>query len=915
MQFSMSFFIGLLLSVSVSAEPLLEGRVRLSSGQPVANAQVRLFDLTNLHQSVGTTTDETGHFALSLPAAAPGSALPQGFALGQNYPNPFNPSTIIPYQIPAAAHVRLEVFNLLGQRLATLVDAEKAAGAHTATWTATDETGRAVGAGVYIYRLVSGSATVSRRMVLIDGQAGTPAAGAASVLPGVSGDGAGEQTYGLVVAGPSIAPYVVRDFRVEAGMAPVEVVVEAHPAGKALGDDLSDLFDLFNTQQEEASGPDLIVQSPSVSDSTLTPGQAFTLSATVQNQGDQPAAATTVRYYRSNNATITASDTQIGTNAVGELTASATQADSLALTAPTPAFTYFYGACVDPVADESNTDNNCSRAVRVTVEASATEETPEPEPEEEDSDALVNIPDPNLRRAIEATLGKGRGAPITVAEMASLRGREFDGEPLLQIVHAGISDLTGLEYATNLRGLWLGGNDITDIAALAGLTNLQDLSLGINDITDIAALARLTNLQTLDLWLNDITDIAVLARLTNLKYLNLSDNDITDIAALARLTNLQTLNLGGNDITDIAALARLTNLQTLSLWGNDITDIAALARLTNLQTLGLGDNDITDIAALAQLTNLRELYLEFNSIQDISALVGLPHLATLEIQGNPLSNSSINNHIPTLESRGVRVKYDSYRVHDFDIEIVYLSSFTERQKEHIQYGAKRWMAVITEDLPDYTFAQHWSGQCGDQFYEIPAGERIDDLRIYVSQQKEEELGRVAGYGSPQLLREKTHLPVLGCMVFSSGVPVLHSLPIHEIGHVLGFGTIWDDFGLLQDQDADIHFNGPRAIADFDASGGRGYTGKKVPVDQDRAHWRHTVLGFQVNDGLSIPTITVQSLADLGYSVDISQADAYTVFDASAKASAKISAAMPSILGVNVPHAEHALSCGVGLIDP
>ncbi|MCE2451031.1 MAG: hypothetical protein J4F35_22555 [Candidatus Latescibacteria bacterium] len=55
-------------------------------------AQVRLFDLTNLHQSVGTTTDETGHFTLSLPAFASGSALPQGFALGQNYPNPFNPS-------------------------------------------------------------------------------------------------------------------------------------------------------------------------------------------------------------------------------------------------------------------------------------------------------------------------------------------------------------------------------------------------------------------------------------------------------------------------------------------------------------------------------------------------------------------------------------------------------------------------------------------------------------------------------------------------------------------------------------------------------------------------------------------------------------------------------------------------------
>ena len=239
-------FIGLVLSVSVGAEPLLEGQVRLSSGQPVAGVQVRLFDWTDLRRFVGTTTDETGHFALPLRtfSTVRGTALPTDFALGQNYPNPFNPSTIIPYQLPTSAHVRLEVFNLLGQRLATLVDAERSAGVHTAQWDATDAAGRAVGAGVYIYRLSVGEQTESRRMVLVDGQAGIPAVGAAPRSVRSAGEGTVEadgSVYGLTVSGAGLIPYVNPTFRV--GVDEVDIVVEEHDgarmkraAGGALGD-------------------------------------------------------------------------------------------------------------------------------------------------------------------------------------------------------------------------------------------------------------------------------------------------------------------------------------------------------------------------------------------------------------------------------------------------------------------------------------------------------------------------------------------------------------------------------------------------------------------------------------------------------------------------------------------------------
>ncbi len=120
------------------------------------------------------------------------------------------------------------------------------------------------------------------------------------------------------------------------------------------------------------SSPDLIVESPSVDDNTLTTGQSFTLSATVRNRGNASATATTLRYYRSSNATISTNDTEVGTDRVGSLSAGGRSAESISLNAPSDAGTYYYGACVDGVSGESNTDNNCSTAAEVAVSSGST---------------------------------------------------------------------------------------------------------------------------------------------------------------------------------------------------------------------------------------------------------------------------------------------------------------------------------------------------------------------------------------------------------------------------------------------------------------------------------------------------------------------------------------------------------------
>ena len=247
MKAAIGCLVGLVFGISASAEPLLEGRVRLESGQPVADAQVQLFDLTDLRRGAiaRAMTDGTGYFALPL-AALGGRALPARFALGPNYPNPFNPSTIIPYQLAASSQVRLEVFNLLGQRIATLVDEARPAGFHTATWHATDRAGRAVAAGVYIYRMTVGEERQTGRMVLIDGQAGIPAAGAAGPMPmqasALERVEADAGVYGLTVSGEGLVAYVNPAFRV--GVDEADIVVEEHSgrarmklaAGGILGD-------------------------------------------------------------------------------------------------------------------------------------------------------------------------------------------------------------------------------------------------------------------------------------------------------------------------------------------------------------------------------------------------------------------------------------------------------------------------------------------------------------------------------------------------------------------------------------------------------------------------------------------------------------------------------------------------------
>ncbi|MFH1699431.1 MAG: right-handed parallel beta-helix repeat-containing protein [Candidatus Zixiibacteriota bacterium] len=96
-----------------------------------------------------------------------GTILPYRFDLSQNYPNPFNPVTTIEYSLPERSHVTIEVYNVLGQKVRSLVDREESAGSYTTTWDGKSERGQSVSTGVYLYRFQAGDHVETKKMLLL----------------------------------------------------------------------------------------------------------------------------------------------------------------------------------------------------------------------------------------------------------------------------------------------------------------------------------------------------------------------------------------------------------------------------------------------------------------------------------------------------------------------------------------------------------------------------------------------------------------------------------------------------------------------------------------------------------------------------------------------------------------------------
>lgn len=309
-------------------------------------------------------------------------------------------------------------------------------------------------------------------------------------------------------------------------------------------------------------------------------------------------------------------------------------------------------------------------------------------------DANKTIVSPNLEEAVKFELG------INPDEKVTISPEELKDLIRLDASWWEISDLTGLEYATNLKELYLEGNQLSNITPISHLSNLKILALADNNIKDISPLRNLNKISFLDLSRNEIDNVSSLSNMSfsNAKggldlsfnkisdisslsnvvvpdnrdyfYLNLSNNHLTNLNGIANMTGLTELRADHNNISNVEGIKNLTNLRYISLQNNQITSLPNLSSFKNLQTLLLTNNKLTNIDFLSNITS-GYIDLSNNQISNIDVLSNFQK-GTVILNGNPL-NGSATKVIKKLVNNGVQVEfdeidfdYDQYRIYGSD---------------------------------------------------------------------------------------------------------------------------------------------------------------------------------------------------------------------------------------------------------
>lgn len=245
---------------------------------------------------------------------------------------------------------------------------------------------------------------------------------------------------------------------------------------------------------------------------------------------------------------------------------------------------------------------------------------------------------------------------------------------------------------------------------------------------------------------------------------------------------------------------------------------------------------------------------------------------------------------------------------NFKITIRYIdTNLSAAKKLEVEQAVRRWEEIITADLADVNNLSIEANQCDDgdeNLFPMPFSGSVDDLQIDVAAGTLDGAGGTLAFAGPCVQRQDgRQLPVYGVLFIDSedanDASFIGTI-VHELGHVLGIGTLWEqpsnDYLSYTGKTADtrcddlnpipndLGYTAPRAVAEYAALGGTG----NVPVENgvgpgsNCGHWREAVFNNELMDSSAnapddpLSRLTIAALDDLGYKVDYSKAEAYTI---------------------------------------